>query len=302
MELHPNAIVIGTRLRPLDEDAVKELAKNISGLGLQTPITVRKEGEGEEARYHLVAGYHRLAAAKRLGWPRIECRLFDGTANEAFLWEIAENLHRANLTKKQRDDHIRQYAEGQLKIKAEREAMEAAKAAEEAKKQGKPVKPSQTAKVSGPDKGGRGKKGIVTETAEALGIGKDTVRRALAAGKDAEQADKPQTVGPHKAKGRPTHPNTGETLSNGEAYALIMKMCGGLGSSVTQYEVAKALDITPKSAERYMREVAKIGLHIWNGAELIYLADVPTKLKELFPQWDWSKAELLLEDEPEPRT
>ena len=44
-----------------DHDAVQKLADSISGVGLLNPITVDQE-------YTLIAGLHRLEAAKRLGW------------------------------------------------------------------------------------------------------------------------------------------------------------------------------------------------------------------------------------------
>jgi ParB-like chromosome segregation protein Spo0J len=47
----------------------------------------------------LVAGAHRLAAAKQLGWDNIECFILrDELDDQSRLWEIAENLHRAELT------------------------------------------------------------------------------------------------------------------------------------------------------------------------------------------------------------
>ncbi len=47
--------------RKLDTDHVKELADSIQELGLLNPITIDRE-------YFLIAGLHRLEAAKMLGW------------------------------------------------------------------------------------------------------------------------------------------------------------------------------------------------------------------------------------------
>ncbi|MDH3594333.1 MAG: ParB N-terminal domain-containing protein [Rhodospirillales bacterium] len=49
--------------RDLDPAAVDALAENILEVGLQTPISVRRDGE----RFVLVNGVHRLEACKALG-------------------------------------------------------------------------------------------------------------------------------------------------------------------------------------------------------------------------------------------
>lgn len=53
---------------------------------------------------------HRLAAAKALEWSHIDCLEVEDDPISAELWEIVENLHRCDLTKDQRDQHIRRYA------------------------------------------------------------------------------------------------------------------------------------------------------------------------------------------------
>jgi ParB-like chromosome segregation protein Spo0J len=108
----------------------------------------------------LVAGRHRLEAAKRLGWSHIDCIEVDDNAIEAELWEIAENLHRLDLTKEQRDDHIRRYTE----LLQARELQSTQNAAIESKRE---------------DGRGHRPQGIVSKVAEATGLSKDTVRRAL---------------------------------------------------------------------------------------------------------------------------
>jgi len=76
--------------READQDAVQKLADSISKVGLLNPITVDQE-------YTLIAGLHRLEAAKRLGWTEIECTVksLDGLLAE--LAEIDENLIRRKL-------------------------------------------------------------------------------------------------------------------------------------------------------------------------------------------------------------
>jgi ParB-like chromosome segregation protein Spo0J len=49
--------------RELDPATVESLAESILEIGLQTPISVRRDGE----RFVLVSGAHRLEACKALG-------------------------------------------------------------------------------------------------------------------------------------------------------------------------------------------------------------------------------------------
>lgn len=76
--------------READQDAVQKLADSISKVGLLNPITVDQE-------YTLIAGLHRLEAAKRLGWPEIECTVKNLDGLLAELAEIDENLIRRKL-------------------------------------------------------------------------------------------------------------------------------------------------------------------------------------------------------------
>ena len=73
----------------------------MDAIGLQTPITVRMQGK----TVVLVSGLHRLAAAKLLGWDAILCVELSGDKIDARLWEIAENLYRAELTVLQRAEY-----------------------------------------------------------------------------------------------------------------------------------------------------------------------------------------------------
>jgi ParB-like chromosome segregation protein Spo0J len=69
---------------------------------LQQPITVWDTGYDS---IHLIAGRHRLAAAEKLGWETIECFYVDMDDLDRQLWEIDENLMRADLTEEERADH-----------------------------------------------------------------------------------------------------------------------------------------------------------------------------------------------------
>jgi hypothetical protein len=57
----------------------------------------------------LVAGLHRLEAFRKLDHDRIPCLILSMTEDDARMWEIAENLHRAELTVQERADHIKEW-------------------------------------------------------------------------------------------------------------------------------------------------------------------------------------------------
>lgn len=101
------------RLRPLDAAKVKEIADSIAKIGLLSPVIVRrttriKNGIPTEV-VELVAGHHRLEAARLLGWSEIEAIECERDDKEARLAEISENLHRADLTPLERSVHIAEW-------------------------------------------------------------------------------------------------------------------------------------------------------------------------------------------------
>jgi ParB family chromosome partitioning protein len=98
----PADIVVGDRLRALDRESVERLTESISKIGLKTPISVRSREQG----WTLVSGRHRLEACIALGMDEIPVVTETGSEPEARLWEIAENLHRAELTVLERAEHI----------------------------------------------------------------------------------------------------------------------------------------------------------------------------------------------------
>lgn len=91
--------------REVNTATVKRLADSIDKLGLRHPITVRERGE----RYTLVAGRHRIEAFKKLGREHIPATIAKMTNDEARLWEISENLHRADLSKLERDEQVAEW-------------------------------------------------------------------------------------------------------------------------------------------------------------------------------------------------
>src|SRR6516162_9573995 len=91
-----DVIDVVKRQRPIDNETVARLAESIRAIGLRTPITVRyfadrKSADGTTDSYVLVAGAHRLAAVKSLGWEKIDCIEVSDNDIDAERWEIAEN-------------------------------------------------------------------------------------------------------------------------------------------------------------------------------------------------------------------
>lgn len=111
MPLSIDDIVVADGRREVDPAVVKRLADSIDNIGLRHPITVRKKGE----QYILIAGRHRIEACKKLGREHVSATIVSMTNAEARMWEIAENLHRAELTKLERSDQIAEW----VKLKAE---------------------------------------------------------------------------------------------------------------------------------------------------------------------------------------
>lgn len=102
IEIRTKRIVVPKNHRPLNNDKLPIIAASMAEIGLKTPISVRKSNKD----VILVAGRHRLEAAKSLGWARIPCLVMDGGKVARQLWTIAENLHRAGLTRLQRAELV----------------------------------------------------------------------------------------------------------------------------------------------------------------------------------------------------
>ena len=133
--------------RPINIGAVKALADSMKRIGLQSPISVRRLGHGSE----LVTGGHRLAAAKNLGWETIEAFCIDIDDVTARLLEIAENLHRAELTTLERDEQVAEWVR---------------------------LTEGVSAQVAAKPQGGR-PEGGVRAAARELGVDEDDARRAV---------------------------------------------------------------------------------------------------------------------------
>jgi ParB family transcriptional regulator, chromosome partitioning protein len=80
-----NQVVVGRRMRTTDPAKVREIAQSFRDIGIINPISI-------DENCKLIAGSHRLAAAKECGWETIRAIVF--THNELInqLQEIDENL------------------------------------------------------------------------------------------------------------------------------------------------------------------------------------------------------------------
>ncbi len=107
-----DAVDVGERLRSLDPEKVAALAESIDAIGLQQPISVWSP---DDDTLDLVAGLHRLEAFKKLRrelpdeadlrWDEIPCVFVDMDDLDRQLWEVDENLIRADLTDLERAQH-----------------------------------------------------------------------------------------------------------------------------------------------------------------------------------------------------
>ncbi len=84
-------IKINPGRREAASGSVRELADSIAEIGLLNPIIVNRG-------HTLIAGLHRLEAAKLLGWTEIECVISGLEGLRAELAEIDENFVRSDLT------------------------------------------------------------------------------------------------------------------------------------------------------------------------------------------------------------
>ena len=75
----------------------------LENIGLQTPIHVWKADDDE---IHLVAGRHRIEAAKSLSLEEIDAQFVEMDEADRELWEIDENLIRAELTQLEIAEHL----------------------------------------------------------------------------------------------------------------------------------------------------------------------------------------------------
>ena len=91
MLININEIKVNPGRREAAPEDVQRLSESVAEVGMMNPITVT-------ADHTLIAGLHRLEAAKRLGWTEIECSVSDMDALHTELAEIDENVIRTGLS------------------------------------------------------------------------------------------------------------------------------------------------------------------------------------------------------------
>lgn len=104
-------VIASGQPRPLVTAEVDKLAASIAEVGLIQPITVRTavviHGTAEPG-WQIVAGHHRVAACRALGWTEIDAIVITGESDlQAELIEIDENLCRAELSTTQRSKYMK---------------------------------------------------------------------------------------------------------------------------------------------------------------------------------------------------
>jgi ParB family chromosome partitioning protein len=89
-------VLVRDRLRPVGEAGVASLIASIEQTGvMKDAVHVRKKKDG---KLHLIAGAHRLEAARRLGWEEVEAKVWtDVTDDWARLMEVDDNLAGAEM-------------------------------------------------------------------------------------------------------------------------------------------------------------------------------------------------------------
>ena len=111
-----NLLRASAQPRPLQTTDVDKLAASIREVGLIQPVTVRSVSamhNGLVQRvFQIVAGHHRVAAARALGWTEIDAIVVQAEGHlEAELIEIDENLCRSELSVAQRAYYTARRAE-----------------------------------------------------------------------------------------------------------------------------------------------------------------------------------------------
>ena len=161
MRVSISEIKINSGRREADPDGVQELVDSISKVGLLNPITIDRE-------HTLIAGLHRLEAAKLLGWTEIECNVSSLEGLLAELAEVDENVVRKGLSAVEYSDLL-------LRRKEIYEALHP-----ETKNGGD----QKSEKIRTSKCRSDSMKSFVQDTAEKLGVGRRTVERQIQTAKN----------------------------------------------------------------------------------------------------------------------
>ena len=155
MKIKISNIKINPGRREAAPEAIEELARSIAAVGLMNPITVTQDNT-------LIAGLHRLEAAKLLGWTEIECNSIGMSSLQAELAEIDENIVRTRLSRQELGEQFLRRKEIYEMLHPEtRQGM----------RNGQTVKNAKLASLE--------TKSFAQDTAEKTGMSKRTVSRLL---------------------------------------------------------------------------------------------------------------------------
>lgn len=94
LEIPIAEITLGRNIREPDPAQLKELVGSIQEVGVLEPVLLARRGD----KLELVAGYRRVAAARRASLTRVPARILDVTAAEVAEIQLTENLQRENLS------------------------------------------------------------------------------------------------------------------------------------------------------------------------------------------------------------
>jgi len=154
------------RMRQPDEAKVKALAESMEQIGQIVPIIVTVEELGPPMVYSIVAGVHRVEAARLLGWEKITTIEAGADEITCQIMEIDENLMRNDLSKAERAQHL----------KRRKELWEQKKQAEE----GQVADMSASSLSDGRKKGPQHEQGFAAETATSTGLSKASINQEIA--------------------------------------------------------------------------------------------------------------------------
>jgi ParB/RepB/Spo0J family partition protein len=81
----------------INDGTVSNLVESFTAVGQIQPISVSRD-TGQAGKWKLHGGAHRVLAAHKVGWTTIQALVFEREAEDLALIEIAENLHRKDLS------------------------------------------------------------------------------------------------------------------------------------------------------------------------------------------------------------
>ena len=208
MQMKISEIKINPGRRDTQQRNVEELARSIAAVGLMNPVTVTQDNT-------LIAGLHRLEAAKLLGWTEIECTVSDADGLQAELAEIDENFVRAGLSHRELGDLLLRRKELYEAIHPE---------TRQGQRNGQTVKNDNLTVL--------GAKPFSEDTADKLGISKRTVERLV------------QTAANLTPEAKKTIRDAGDKITKGDALKISRL------PPDQQAEAAAVLTVAPPTPRR----------------------------------------------------